>query len=92
MEYLPLLLPAFTLVGIAARRPGPRTALVLAFAVALLMLPAGILLVEAGGIECPRGCSAWNDLLQGLFFLGIPLSALVLLAWALFAALRTRRS
>ena len=77
MEYRPLLIPALVLAGIAARRPLPRTALVLSFAIALLMLPAGLLLADAGGIECPRGCSAGHDLLQGLFFVGIPLSALV---------------
>jgi len=60
-------------------------------AVALLLeVPAGLLLTELGGIECPTRCGTGQDVAQGLFFLGFPLTVLVLLVAALLS--RARRA
>lgn len=91
MEYLPLLLPLAGVLAVATLKPGWATALSAALLVAILEVPAVALLSGAGGLECPRGCSAGQDFLQGLVFLGLPGLVLVLLFWALAAALRGRR-
>ena len=90
MEYLPLLVPIAVLIGFLVVRPGIVASLVVAVVAALLEAPAIALLSSAGGLECPRGCSDAQDLLQVLVFFGLPGLVVVGLAWALVAALRGR--
>jgi len=89
---LPLAIPALVMVMIAATRPSPRQALLLAIVAAALAAPSAMLLVDAGGIECPRGCSPEQDALQSLVFLAIPLTVILLVVWAGAMAWRSRGS
>ena len=90
VEYLPLLIPLSAALWISVARPRPRAALLGALVAVLLEVPAIPALVDAGGIECPRGCGTGQSLLQGVVFLGLPLTALLLALWGLIAARRRR--
>ena len=89
MSYVPFAVPLAALAWVVVARP-PAGALALAALVALaLELPAGLLLSAEGGIECPNGCSTAQDLLQGAFFLALPLTVIIL---AVAAVVRRVRS
>ena len=63
-------------------RPPSRLLLLGAATAVVIELPAALLLARAGGVECRRGCSTEQDLLQGLCFLALPLTLISLLAVA----------
>ena len=72
-------------------RPGSRLLVALAVTAVLAELPAVMLLAGAGGVECPGGCSAAQDLLLGLCFLALPLTLCSLLVAAGLSTSRSRR-
>ena len=79
---MPLILPALVTTWAVLAGPPSRLLLVLAATAVVTEVPAAFLLAAAGGVECPRGCSTEQDLLQGLCFLGLPLTLICLLAAA----------
>jgi hypothetical protein len=77
-----MILPALATTWAVLARPPSRLLVGLAAATVVIELPAAFLLAGAGGVECPRGCSTEQDLLQGLCFLGLPLTLICLLVAA----------
>lgn len=90
IEYLPLILPALACTWAMVARPPSRLLLALTALAVAAEVPVALALSNAGGIECPRRCSTEQDLLQGLFFIALPLTVGCLLVAAALSAKRRR--